>query len=115
MPDNVTQLIRELLRYGDETAGGIMTTEVLSLSQELSVEEALVYLRQHSEHMETVYYLYIVDDERHVVGVVSLRELLVAEPTTNLKDLMDKDVIKVHTDTDLEEGAPVIHTYELLG
>ena len=115
MPANESQPIRELLRYGAETAGGIMTTEVLSLSQELSVEEALVYLRQHSEHMEMVYYLYIVDDERRLVGVVSLRELVVAEPTTQLKDLMDKDVIKVQTDTDQEEVARVIAKYDLLG
>src|SRR6266446_2769751 len=115
MPADESQPIRELLRYGAETAGGIMTTEVLSLSQELSVEEALVYLRQHSEHMEMVYYLYIVDDERHLVGVVSLRELVVAEPTTQLKDLMDKDVIKVQTDTDQEEVARVIAKYDLLG
>src|SRR5947208_12248675 len=87
MPANEAQPIRDLLRYGAETAGGIMTNEVLSLSQDLTVEEALAYLRQHSEHMEMVYYLYIVDDERHLVGVVSLRELVVADPGTQLKAL----------------------------
>src|SRR5260370_8066753 len=92
-----------------------MTSEVLSLTQEHSVEEALVSLRQHSEHMEMVYYLYIVDDERRLVGVVSLRELVVAEQTTQLKDLIDKDVIKVQTDTDQEEVARVIAKYDLLG
>jgi magnesium transporter len=115
MPVNESQPIRELLRYGAETAGGIMTTEVLSLSQELTVEEALVYLRQHSAHLEMIYYLFIVDDERHLVGVVSLRELVVAEPTTRLKDLMDRDVIKVKTDTDQEEVARIIAKYDLLG
>src|SRR5260370_12957172 len=92
-----------------------MTNEVLSLSQELTVEEALVYLRQHSEHLEMIYYLIIVDDEHHLVGVVSLRELVVAEASTRLKDLMDKDVIKVQTDTDQEEVARVIAKYDLLG
>ena len=115
MPANESRPIRELLRYGPETAGGIMTNEVLSLSQDLTVEEALAYLRQHSEHMEMVYYLFIVDDERHLVGVVSLRQLVVAEPTTRLKDLMDKDVIKVTTNTDQEEVARVIAKYDLLG
>jgi magnesium transporter len=115
MPANESEPIRELLRYGPETAGGIMTSEVLSLSQELTAEEALVYLRQHSGHMEMIYYLFIVDDEQHLVGVVSLRELVVAEPTTRLKDLMDKDVIKVKTDTDQEEVARVIAKYDLLG
>ncbi len=115
MPANESQPIRDLLRYGAETAGGIMTTEVLSLAQELTVEEALVYLRQHSAHLEMVYYLYIVDSAQHLVGVVSLRELVVAEPTTHLQDLMDSDVLKVTTDTDQEEVAQLISKYDLLG
>jgi len=115
MPAYEAQPIRELLRYGAETAGGIMTTEVLSLAQELSGEEALVYLRQHSAHLEMIYYLYIVDGDRRLVGVVSLRELVVAEPTTRLQDLMDRDVLKVTTDTDQEEVAQLISKYDLLG
>ena len=115
MPADESRPIRELLRYGPETAGGIMTTEVLSLSQELTAEEALVYMRQNSAHLEMIYYLFIVDDEKHLVGVVSLRELVVAEPTTLLKDLMDEDVIKVKTGTDQEEVARVIAKYDLLG
>src|SRR5436305_2699922 len=115
MPANESQPIRDLLRYGEETAGGIMTPEVLSLSQELTVEEALVYLRQHSAHLEMIYYLYVVDSDKRLVGVVSLRELVVAEPTTRLQELMDRDVIKVTTDTDQEEVARVISKYDLLG
>ncbi len=115
MPADESRPIRELLRYAPETAGGIMTTEVLSLSQELTVEEALVYMRQNSAHLEMIYYLFIVDDEKHLVGVVSLRELVVAEPTTRLKDLMDDDVIKVKTDADQEEVARIIAKYDLLG
>jgi len=115
MPAYEAQPIRDLLRYGAETAGGIMTTEVLSLSQELTIEEALVYLRQHSAHLEMIYYLYIVDSDKHLVGVVSLRELVVAEPTTRLQDLMDRDVLKVTTDTDQEEVAQLISKYDLLG
>src|SRR6266550_8935653 len=115
MPAEESLPIRELLRYAPETAGGIMTTEVLSLSQELTVEEALVYMRQNSAHLEMIYYLFIVDDEKHLVGVVSLRELVVAEPTTRLKDLMDDDVIKVKTDADQEEVARIIAKYDLLG
>ena len=115
MPAYEAQPIRDLLRFGAETAGGIMTTEVLSLSQELTIEEALVYLRQHSAHLEMIYYLYIVDSDKHLVGVVSLRELVVAEPTTRLQDLMDRDVLKVTTDTDQEEVARLISKYDLLG
>ena len=115
MPANESEPIRELLRYGAETAGGIMTTEVLSLSQDLTAEEALAYLRQHSAHLEMIYYLYIVDDLHHLVGVLSLRGLVVAEPGALLKDLMDPDVIKVNTSTDQEEVARIIAKYDLLG
>jgi len=115
MPADEAQPIRELLRYGAKTAGGIMTTEVFSLSEHLTVEESLAYLRQYSEHLEMIYYLYIVDDEHRLVGVVSLRELVVADPATRLEALMDRDVIKVSTDTDQEQVARIIAKYDLLG
>jgi magnesium transporter len=109
------QPIRELLRYGAKTAGGIMTTEVFSLSEHLTVEETLAYLRQYSEHLEMIYYLYVVDDEHRLVGVVSLRELVVADPATRLEALMDRDIIKVSTDADQEQVARIIAKYDLLG
>ena len=115
MPVDESQPIRELLRYGSETAGGIMTTEVLSLAQDMTVEETLAYLRQHSDHLEMIYYLYTVDDEKRLMGVVSLRELVVAAPGTQLKTLMDTDVIKVKTDADQEDVARIIARYDLLG
>jgi len=115
MPADEARPIRDLLRYGAETAGGIMTTEVLSLAQDLTVEEALAYLRRNSDHLEMIYYLYIVDDEKRLAGVVSLRQLVVAEPTAQLKSLMDEDVISVKTDADQEEVARLIARYDLLG
>jgi Mg2+ transporter MgtE len=115
MDRSESQPIRDLLRYGPQTAGGIMTTEVLALAQELTVEEALAYLRQHSEHLEMIYYLYIVDAERHLLGIVSLRELVVAAPGTRLQELMDRNVIKVRADMDQEEVARLIARYDLLG
>ncbi|MBV9257816.1 MAG: magnesium transporter [Ktedonobacteraceae bacterium] len=115
MPTAESQPIRDLLRYAGETAGGIMTNEVLALPQNASVEDALTYLRQHSEHLEMVYYLYIVDEERHLIGVVSLRQLVTADPAAHMQDLIDPDVIKVQSDTDQEEVARVISKYDLLG
>ncbi|HLI88687.1 MAG TPA: magnesium transporter [Ktedonobacteraceae bacterium] len=115
MPVDEARPIRDLLRYGEQTAGGIMTNEVLALSQNMTVEEALAYLRQHSEHMEMIYYLYIVDEERRLSGVVSLRQLVTAEPGTHMRDLMDTDVITVQTGTDQEEVARIIAKYDLLG
>jgi len=115
MPAEESRSIRELLRYAGETAGGIMTNEVLALTENATVEDALTYLRQHSEHLEMVYYLYILDEERHLVGVVSLRQLVTAEPMAHMHDLMDHDVIKVQSDTDQEEVARIISKYDLLG
>ncbi|GCF09255.1 magnesium transporter [Dictyobacter arantiisoli] len=110
-----SQPIRDLLRYGTETAGGIMTTEILAQPEEATVEEVLAYLRQHSEHLDMVYYLYIIDEEKHLIGVVSLRQLVTAAPDARMHDLMDEDVIKVHIDADQEEVAHVIAKYDLLG
>ncbi|HEU5382031.1 MAG TPA: magnesium transporter [Ktedonobacteraceae bacterium] len=115
MPTSESQLIRDLLRYGAQTAGGIMTPEVLALAQDLTVEEALAYLRHHSDHLEMIYYLYIIDTERHLIGIVSLRTLVVSEPGTRLQELMDTDVIKVRADVDQEEVARLIARYDLLG
>jgi Mg2+ transporter MgtE len=115
MPASESQPIRDLLRYDAESAGGIMTTEVLALAQDLSVEEALTYLREHSEHLEMIYYLYIVDTERHLIGIVSLRELVVAAPGTHLRELMDSNVIKVQASMDQEQVARLIAKYDLLG
>lgn len=115
MPAEESQPIRDLMRYGAETAGGIMTNEVLALAQHFTAEEALTFLRQHSEHMEMIYNLYIVDDERRLAGVVSLRELVVADPSARLETLMDEDVISVKVDDDQEDVARIISKYDLLG
>ncbi|GCE18914.1 magnesium transporter [Dictyobacter kobayashii] len=115
MPVNESQPIRDLLRYGGETAGGIMTTEVLVQPQEATVEEVLIYLRRHSSHLDMVYYLYIIDEEQHLIGVVSLRQIVTAEPDTRMRDLMDQDIIKVQIDADQEEVAHIIAKYDLLG
>jgi magnesium transporter len=109
-----SQPIRDLLRYASETAGGIMTNEVLALPQQATVEDALAYMRQHSAHLEMLYYLYVVDEEHHLVGVVSLRQLVTASPDTQMHSLMNHDVIKVQVDTDQEEVARIIAKYDLL-
>lgn len=115
MPARDAQPIRDLLRYGGETAGGIMTNEILALAQDATVEDALAYLRQHSSHLEMVYYLYITDAEQHLLGVVSLRQLVTADPKTTMHDLMDSGVLKVETHTDQEDVARIISRYDLLG
>lgn len=114
MPVAGAQPIRDLLRYGAETAGGIMTTEVLALAQDATGEDALAYLRQNSAHLEMINYLYIVDAEKHLMGVVTIRQLVIADPKTSMCDLMDTDIKSVQTSTDQEEVAQIIAKYDLL-
>ncbi len=115
MPTEEARPIRELLRYDERSAGGIMTTEVLSLPASLTVEETLARLRTQSRELEMVYYLYVVDEQQHLVGVVSLRQLVTSAPDTRLEAIMDRDVIRAHVNDDQEEVARKIAKYDLLG
>ena len=105
--------VQELLQYEEETAGRIMTPNVFALREDLSVSEA-VHTIQTTRDLEMVFYLYVVDDRNHLVGVVSLRQLLVVPPSTSLKKVMTTDVISVSTDTDQEEVAQEVALYDLL-
>ncbi len=105
--------VQELLGYEEETAGRIMTPNVFSLHEELTVAEAIQTI-QTAQDLEMVFYLYVVDERNHLVGVVSLRQLLMVTPTTPLKKVMMTDVISVTTDTDQEEVANQVALYDLL-
>ncbi|MBI4445933.1 MAG: magnesium transporter [Acidobacteria bacterium] len=105
--------VQELLRYSEETAGRIMTPNVFALHEDLSVGEA-IHSIQTAQDLEMVFYLYVVDDRNHLVGVVSLRQLLMVPPSTPLKKVMTGDVISVTTDTDQEEVARQVALYDLL-
>ncbi|MFB3905934.1 MAG: magnesium transporter [Acidobacteriota bacterium] len=105
--------VQGLLQYEPETAGRIMTPNVFSLSEDLAVSEA-IHAIQTAEDLEMVFYLYVVDDRRHLVGVVSLRQLLMVPPSTPLKKIMTTSVISVKTDTDQEEVARQVALYDLL-
>lgn len=97
--------VRALEHYPPDTAGGIMTTEVTALAETLTVEQAIAELRRLSEQLEQMYYVYVVDDHRHLVGVVSMRDLILARPDTRLSRIMRTTVDSVRTDQDQEEVA----------
>jgi magnesium transporter len=107
--------VQELLSFPEGTAGRIMTPDVFALKEDLTVGEAISAIQSASRDVELVYYLYIVDDRNHMVGVSSLRQLLLVPPTTPLKKIMSTDVISVRTDTDQEEVAQIVARYDLLG
>jgi magnesium transporter len=102
------------LSYSEETAGRLMTTDVFALADSLTVGEATRALQERGDDFEMVFYLYVVDDRRHLVGVVSLRQLLLHVSSTPLRRIMSEDVISVRTDADQEEVAQTIARYNLL-
>ncbi|KIH77901.1 magnesium transporter [Geoalkalibacter ferrihydriticus] len=113
MQDEDSTEIEQLLQYDEDTAGGIMATEIFSLREDMRVREAIEALQQ-AQDAEMVFYVYVTDDYGHLVGVLSLRQLLTVAPDTHLKDIMTRDVIRVATDTDQEEVAHLVARYNIL-
>jgi magnesium transporter len=106
--------VRELLSHDEETAGGLMTTEYLWLPPGLTVADAFAHIRKAAEDAELVYYLYVLDPLEHILGVVTLRDLVTAEPGSPVADVMTDDVVTVHTGTTREEVASTIARYDFL-
>lgn len=110
---------RDLLRlreYPEDTAGAMMTTEVALLDESLSVREALSELSHQAEHLETIYYIYVVDHDLHLRGVVSTRQLVsaIGKPELRLRDLMRTDLITVNALDDREEVTRRVAKYDIL-
>ena len=105
--------VQHLLEHADQTAGRIMNPDVFALFEDLTAGEAIEAL-QRSRHVEMVFYLYVVDDRRHLVGVVSLRRLLVVSPETPLNRIMTSDLTSARVETDQEEVAQLVASYNLL-
>jgi magnesium transporter len=114
MQDKDSDEIEQLLLYDEDTAGGIMSTEIFSLNQDLTVQEAIEAVQQAGD-VEMVFYLYVTDEDNHLVGVLSLRQLLTVSPARLLKDIMVREVISVRTDVDQEEVAQLVARYNILG
>ncbi len=108
------QDIRTLLSYPDDSAGAVMTSEYASLSADVTVSEALSRLREQAPDSETIYYVYVLDAERHLLGLVSLRQLILARPTAIVGDLMQRDLIGVHVEDDQEQVAQTLAHYDFL-
>lgn len=113
MRDEEARDVQDLLQYDEETAGRIMTTEFFALDEDTLVKDAISSLRDAAE-TEMVFYLYVVDDRSHLIGVCSLRQMLLSNPELPLKQFMQTDLISATTDTDQEEVARVVSRYNLL-
>lgn len=103
-----------LLGYPADSAGRIMTSELVTLRETLTVAQALDRIRRLARSSETIYTLYVTDDYRHLLGTLSLRDLVVAHPDQRIQNLMTQDVVFVQTDTDQEEAALLIQHYDFL-
>ena len=108
------RLLEQLISYPSDTAGGIMSPEVVALSKDLTVEEATSELRRAAEEAETIYYAYVVDEERRLLGVLSMRDLTLSSPWRRLSEIMIRDVLKVDVAMDKEEVARLFDRYNYL-
>jgi CBS domain-containing protein len=106
--------VRKLLKHRDETAGGLMTTEFIALPRNLTAEQVIARLRELAPDAETIYYLYVVDEAGRLVGVLSLRSLIIAPPEKKIEEIMIKDCINVYPEMNQKEVADIISKYNLL-
>lgn len=106
--------IRKLLKHQDETAGGLMTTEFITLKQYMTIEQVITKLRELAPEAETIYYLYVVDEAEHLTGILSLRKLIISPPEKLVSEIMIKDIISITPEMNQKEVANLISKYNLL-
>ncbi|MGD2185893.1 MAG: magnesium transporter [Desulfobacterales bacterium] len=106
--------VEDLLRYEDDTAGGIMVPDFIALAEDATAKDAIESLQKEYSEVEMPFYLYVVDDYGKLVGVSSLRQLVLVPPDTPLKEFMATDVFSVQTDMDQEEVAKIVARYDIL-
>lgn len=103
-----------LLGYKPGTAGRIMTTEYISLKENFTINQTLERIRNLSNNSEIIYYLYVTDASRQLTGIVSLRDLVTAQPEQTISEIMTREVVSIHTSTNQEEVAQIIKDYDFL-
>jgi magnesium transporter len=114
MEQDEVEEVQELLGYPEDSAGGIMTTEYIALPAHLTAAEAIDRLRELEPDAETIYYVYVTDDDGRLVGVLSLRDLIVARPETPIGQVMIREPVAVGVLADQDEVAEVVAHYNLL-
>ncbi|MEX0867024.1 MAG: magnesium transporter [Pirellulales bacterium] len=116
LPAEERRDIQRLRSYPEQTAGAIMTTDYAGLSEKLTVGQAVAALGKQAEDLETIYYIYVVDDENHLRGVLSARNLMsmMGKPETLIGDIMDRGVVSVDVTDDQEVVADKVAHYDLL-
>lgn len=106
-------MINQLLNYPEDSAGSIMTTEYVDLREEMTVGQAMAHIKKTGIHKETIYTCYITE-RRKLVGIVSAKDLMTTDDEVPIKDLMETEIISVHTHADQEQVAQLFTKYDLL-
>ena len=106
--------VKELLIYEEDSSGGIMTTGYIEVNKDMTAKEAIEHLRKNALDAETIYYIYVVDNDEKLVGVISLRELITARDSNIVEELMSENIISVYVDEDREEAVRLVSKYDLL-
>ena len=106
--------LKELLIYEEESTGGIMTTGYIEINKDMTAKEAIEHMRKNAQGAETIYYIYVVDNEERLVGVLSLRDLITSRDSNIVKDLMSENIISVYVDEDREEAVRLVSKYNLI-
>ena len=114
MEDDEAEDVRKLLAYPEDSAGGIMNTEFIAVPPHLTAEQVMSVLRETAEEAETIFYIYVTDNEDHLLGVFSLRELVFAHPLKPVHEFMEKRVVSVDVKDSQDECAQVVSKYNLL-
>ncbi|WP_405103181.1 magnesium transporter [Oceanobacillus sp. FSL H7-0719] len=114
MDEDAANEIKNLLHYEEKTAGSIMTTEFVVLNALDTVQEVMQYLKEKAPDAETIYYLYVVDNDKRLVGVISIRDLIIADNDLLIKEIMSEKVIAVSVAKDQEEVAQLFRDYDFL-
>lgn len=114
MDSETAEEISELLAYAEYTAGAIMTTEYVSVYENSTVRSAMTVLRNEAPNAETIYYVFVIDDNRRLSGVISLRDLIISDEDTLIHDIMNERVVYVKASDDQEDVAQIMKDYNFL-
>jgi len=108
-----SQSIKQLLNYDEESAGGLMQTEIIAVNKSMKRDAIIEYIRENYEEVENIHYAFVVDDENKLIGILELAKLLLAKPERNAGDLMDKEVISAPVVMDQEQVANLFRKYDI--
>jgi Mg2+ transporter MgtE len=114
MEKDEAEEVRDLLKYEEDTAGGLMTTEYVTVLPDMNAAQTIEHLRKVGEEAELVYYVYVTDTEEHLLGVFSLSDLICAQPESPITEIMHKRVVSVELNTEQHEVAKVVAKYNLI-